>query len=145
MGRRMALLLLTAAAGFAAAGCGAGNVKWQGVPRVQSTGSAPGAHLLYGTIVNRSGATLTLKAADVRVLDGSGHALPSAAGFSGGYLPAVALQGYGAQMFASVETGAGARVRLAPGARVPLSVGWTARDGAPATRIRVAGSSLTLP
>jgi hypothetical protein len=144
MGRRAALLTVITA--LAATGCGsAHDVRWQQPPRVQTAAGSPGGRLLYGILVNHSGRTLTLKAGDVRVLDRSGHALPSAAGFAGGYLPAVALQGYGGETFASMDTGAGSSTRLAPGARVPLSIGWTARGGEPAVRIEVGDSSLSLP
>ena len=74
--------------------------------------------------MNRSARPLQLRAADVRVLDRSGHALPAAAAFSGGYNAGIALRGFGAEMFAAAMPGAGdgAKVALAPGATVPLSV-----------------------
>ena len=65
----------------------------------------------------------------MRVLDRSGRELPAAAAFSGGYNAGIALRGFGAEMFAAAMPGAGdgAKVALAPGATVPLSVSWKGR------------------
>jgi hypothetical protein len=146
--RRLPVLVLVAAA-LASAGCGAQrSVRWQEAPRTQADAGQPGGHLLFGTVVNRTTKALALKAGDVRVIDRDGRRLPSAAGFSGGFLPNVVLRGYGTEMFASavVGAGAGASARLAPGARTPLSVSWTVpAGGAPAAAIEVGGTRLALP
>ena len=98
--------------------------------------------MLFGTLVNRSARPLRLRAADVHVLDRSGHALSAAAAFSGGYNAGIALRGFGTEMFAAATPGAGdgAKVAMAPGATVPLSVSWKGE----ATVVEVAGARLKL-
>ena len=98
--------------------------------------------MLFGTLVNRAGRPLRLRASDVRVVDGHGHSLPAAAAFSGGYEAGIALRGYGAEMFASSVTGASSRATavLAAGATVPLTVSWSGR----AVAVEVEGSRLAL-
>jgi hypothetical protein len=83
-----------------------------------------------------------LRAADVRVLDRSGHELSAAAAFSGGYNAGIALRGFGAEMFAAAMPGAGdgAKVDLPPRATVPLSVSWQGE----AVAVEVGGTRLTL-
>jgi hypothetical protein len=146
--RRLPVLVLVAAA-LASAGCGSErSLRWQEAPRTQSNAGQPGGHLLFGTVVNRTNQALALKAGDVRVIDRDGRRLPSAAGFSDGFLPNVVLRGYGTEMFAAevVGVGAGASARVSPGGRTPLSVSWTVpADGAPAAAIEVGGTRLTLP
>jgi hypothetical protein len=133
----LAVCLAAAAGG---AGCGGSHaVAWQGQPR---SGAIEGGQMLFGRLVNRSHRPLTLRAAQVRVVDGSGHALPSAAAFAAGYNPGIALRGFGAEMFAlsGGDPGTGSRAVVAPGATVPLSVSWKG----PAKAIVVAGTSLAL-
>jgi hypothetical protein len=127
------------AAGGAGCGGGSSSVAWKGHP---NSGPVEGGQMLFGTLVNRSAKPLTLRAAQVRVVDRSGHALPSAAAFAGGYNAAIALRGFGGEMFASGSVGAttGARAILAPGASAPLSVSWKG----PAKAVVVAGTSLSL-
>jgi hypothetical protein len=141
------VILVVAALG--SAGCGSERaLRWQEAPRTQAAAGQAGAHLLFGTVVNRTAKALALKADDVRVVDGDGRRLPSAAGFSDGFLPSVVLRGYGTEMFASAAVGAGrgASTRLVPGGRAPLSVSWTVPgDGAPAAAVEVGGTRLALP
>ena len=98
--------------------------------------------MLFGTLVNRAGRLLRLRAADVRVLDGHGRPLPAAAAFSGGYEAGIALRGFGTEMFAAPAAGpaTGAHAVLAPGATAPLSVSWSGR----AVAVEVEGSRLAL-
>ena len=98
--------------------------------------------MLFGTLVNRAGRVLRLRAKDVRVLDVQGRSLPAAAAFSSGYDPSIALRGYGAEMFAAPAGGAATRAVavLAPGATIPLSVSWSGRAAA----VQVAGARLAL-
>ncbi len=114
-------------------------VAWKGHPR---SGPVEGGQMLFGTLVNRSHKPLRLRAADVRVLDGNGHALPAAAAFSSGYDASIALRGFGSEMFASAVVGAasGADAVVTPGDTLPLSVSWKGR----AVAVRVAGSALPL-
>ena len=114
-------------------------MAWKGAPR---SGPIEGGEMLFGTLVNRSHKPLSLRAAQVRVIDHNGHVLPSAAAFAGGYNASIALRGFGSEMFASSTVGArtGARAVLAPGATAPLSVSWHGHADA----IVLAGTSLPL-
>jgi len=98
--------------------------------------------MLFGTLVNRSSKPLSLRAAQVRVIDGSGRVLPSAAAFAGGYNASIALRGFGSEMFASavVGTANGADAVVTPGSTLPLSVSWKGRAAA----VEVGGSTLPL-
>jgi hypothetical protein len=139
-GRSLCVLAVALGVAVGGAGCGGSHaVGWQGHPR---SGPVEGGQMLFGTLVNRSGKPVTLRAARVKVVDGHGHALPSAAAFAGGYNASIALRGFGGEMFASSTVGAttGARAVLAPRARAPLSVSWKG----PAKAIVVAGTSLPL-
>ena len=137
-GRLLGTLMLTVV--VAVAGCGGADVvAWKGQPRA---GAIEGGRMLFGTVVNRSGKPLVLRAAQVKVVDDNGRVLPSAAAFAGGYNASIALRGFGGQMFGASTAGAttGARAAIAPGASVPLSVSW---KGA-ADAVVVAGTSLPL-
>jgi hypothetical protein len=139
-GRLVCVLAVTAAVLVGGVGCGGGaTVAWKGHPR---SGPVEGGQMLFGTLLNRSGRPLSLRAADVRVLDRSGRALSAAAAFAGGYNAGIALRGFGTEMFAAASVGAsdGAKVAVAPGATVPLSVSWKGE----ATVVEVAGARLTL-
>jgi hypothetical protein len=139
-GRSVCVLAVTFAVLVGGVGCGGGaTVEWKGQPR---SGPVEGGQMLFGTIVNRSGRPLRLRAADVRVLDRDGRALSAAAAFAGGYNAGIALRGFGTEMFAAASVGAseGAKVALAPGATVPLSISWQGK----AAVVAVAGARLTL-
>ena len=139
-GRSVCVLAVTFAVLVGGAGCGsAATVEWKGQPR---SGPVEGGQMLFGTLVNRSGRPLRLRAADVRVLDRNGRALSAAAAFAGGYNAGIALRGFGTEMFAAASVGAsdGAKVALAPGATVPLSISLKGE----ADVVEVAGARLTL-
>ena len=139
-GRLVCVLAVTFAVLVGGAGCGGGTtVAWKGHPR---SGPVEGGQMLFGTLLNRSGRPLRLRAADVRVLDRNGRALSAAAAFAGGYNAGIALRGFGTEMFAAASVGAsdGAKVALAPGATVPLSISWKGE----AAVVEVAGARLTL-
>jgi hypothetical protein len=139
-GRLVCALVVTLAVLAGGAGCGGdASVAWKGRPR---SGPVEGGQMLFGTLVNRSARQLQLKAADVRVLDRSGHGLPAAAAFASGYNAGIALRGYGTEMFAAATVGAsdGENVALAPNATVPLSVSWKGE----AAVVEVAGTRLNL-
>ena len=135
-GRLVCVLAVTAAVLAGGAGCGGGaTVAWKGHPR---SGPVEGGQMLFGTLLNRSGRPLRLRAAEERVLDRSGRALPAAAAFAGGYNAGIALRGFGTEMFAAATAGAG--IAIAPGATAPLSVSWKGE----AAVVEVAGERLTL-
>ena len=140
-GRSVCALAVALVVLAVSAGCGGGtaSVAWKGQPRSVRSRAA---RCSSARVVNRSARPLQLRAADVRVLDRSGRELSAAAAFSGGYNAGIALRGFGAEMFAAAMPGAGdgAKVALAPGATVPLSVSWKGR----AVVVEVAGARLTL-
>ena len=139
-GRSVCALAVILAVIAGGAGCGGGaSVAWKGHPR---SGPVEGGQMLFGTIVNRSGRPLRLRASDVRVLDRSGRELSAAAAFTGGYNAGIALRGFGGEMFAAATAGAGdgAQIAVAPGATVPLSVSWKGKAAA----VEVAGARLAL-
>jgi hypothetical protein len=139
-GRLVCALAVTLVVLVGGAGCGGGaSVAWKGHPR---SGPVEGGQMLFGTLVNRSARPLALRAADVRVLDRHGRALPAAAAFAGGYNAGIALRGFGTEMFAAATPGAGdgATVSIAAGAAAPLSVSWKGD----AAVVEVAGARLTL-
>jgi hypothetical protein len=139
-GRLLCALAVTLVVAVGGAGCGGQEVVgWKGQPR---SGPVEGGSMLFGTLVNRSSKPLSLRAAQVKVIDGNGRVLPSAAAFAGGYNAAIALRGFGGEMFASATAGAasGTRAVLAPGATAPLSVSWKGR----AESVVVAGTALPL-
>ena len=139
-GRLVCVLAVTVAVLVGGVGCGGEpSVAWKGQPR---SGPVEGGQMLFGTLLNRSGRPLTLRAADVRVLDRSGRELSAAAAFAGGYNAGIALRGFGTEMFAAAAVGAsdGATVAIAPGSTAPLSVSWKGE----ADVVEVAGARLTL-
>jgi len=139
-GRLVCVLAVTLAVLAGGAGCGGeAPVAWKGQPR---SGPVEGGQMLFGTLLNRSGRPLRLSAADVRVLDRHGRALPAAAAFAGGYNAGIALRGFGTEMFAAATAGPGdgAKIAVAPGATVPVSVSWKGD----AVAVEVAGERLAL-
>jgi hypothetical protein len=139
-GRLVCVLAITFAVLLGGVGCGGGaTIAWKGHPR---SGPVEGGQMLFGTLLNRSGRPLSLRAADVRVLDRSGRELSAAAAFADGYNAGIALRGFGTEMFAAAAVGAGngAKAALAPGATIPLSVSWKGE----AAVVEVAGARLTL-
>ena len=139
-GRLVCALAVTVAVLVGGVGCrGGAAVAWKGQPR---SGPIEGGQMLFGTLLNRSSRPLQLRAADVRVLDRHGRALSAAAAFAGGYNASIALRGFGTEMFAAATAGPGdgAKIAVAPGATVPLSVSWKGD----AAVVEVAGERLTL-
>jgi hypothetical protein len=139
-GRSVCVLAAALAVAVGGAGCGGGaRVAWKGHPR---SGPVEGGQMLFGTLVSRSDKPIRLHAAEVRVLDANGHALPAAAAFSSGYNANIALRGFGSEMFASAVAGAanGADAVVTPGSTLPLSVSWKGR----AVAVQVGGSTLPL-
>ena len=118
----LAVLAAAAAAlGFTTAGDGtsrAGRLVWASPPQTL----APG--VLHGTVRNDGSRPLHLVAADARVLDARGRALPSAVRFLDAYAPGRA----------------GRAVTLGPGRTAPLTVAWRGRGAR-----RIALGAETLP
>jgi hypothetical protein len=114
--------VVAAALGLTAAGDGtsrAGRLVW--AARAHRLGPA----IVHGEIRNDGQRPLRLAAAEARVLDTRGHALPTTARFLDAYAPGRA----------------GGAVVLAPGRTAPLTVAWR---GAGARRIAIGAATLPL-
>ena len=121
--RLVALAVLAAAAaalGLTAAGDStgrSGRLVWAANARRLAAG------VLHGEVRNDGQRPLRLAAAETRVLDARGRALPAAARFLDAYAPG----------------GVGRAVVLAPGRTAPLTVAWR---GAGARRIVIGAATL---
>jgi hypothetical protein len=116
------LAVAAAALGLTAAGdttSRTGRLVWAGAARTV----APG--VLHGTVRNDGQRPLRLAAAEARVLDARGRALPSTVRFLDAYAPGRN----------------GRAVTLAPGETAPLTVAWR---GGGARRISVGAATLSL-
>jgi hypothetical protein len=121
------VLLAVVAAGAAAlaltaAGDGTsrtGRVVWAGAPQRVAGG------VVHGEIRNDGLRPLRLNAAETRVLDARGRALPSVARFLDAYTPGRL----------------GRAVTLAPGRTAPLTVAWRGRGAA---RVTIGAAALAL-
>jgi hypothetical protein len=136
MGRLAGIVFVTAILATVApdrfGGDEAGPLRWDGAPRTSAMAGTPGDRLLFGHVVNRSDEVQRLRAAEVRVVDGDGDRLQASAAFADGFVPAVSLRGYGAELYAAdgAVADVGGDVTLKPGQAAPLSVSFTVPDGA---------------
>jgi hypothetical protein len=150
MGRIAGIVVVTALLAVIAPGRFGGHhdgpLRWAGAPRTSALGTAAADRLLFGRVVNRSGDRARLRAADVRVLDSRGNALPGSAAFADGFVPGVTLRGSGTELFLASDGGAdvGREIVLAPGQSAPLSVSFTTGEGHSASAIDYGGGRLTL-
>lgn len=105
----VALIAVVAGAlGVAAPREGGKPMRWAAAPRVLRPHGLPRDRVLSAEVRNESPRPLHLVAARVRVLDGRGRALSTAARFADAYAPGSASRA----------------VTLAPGATAPLTVAW---------------------
>jgi hypothetical protein len=152
MGRIAGIVVVTAVLAVIAPGRfggghdAGGPLRWQAAPRMSVLGMSPDDRLLFGHVVNHSQHRARLRAADVRVLDADGDALPGSAAFADGFVPGVTLRGYGTELSDAGGGGAevGGEVVLGPGQSAPLSVSFTASGGHRAAAIRYGGGQLKL-
>ncbi len=142
MGRAAGVVIVTAILAVIAPGkfgghkAAEGPLRWEARARVSALAGAPGGHLLFGRVVNHSDHPVRLRATQVRVLDGKGHALKTTAAFADGYVPQVTLRGYGAELYGADEGAAvGREVLLRTGQAAPLTLSFTADDEERATAI----------
>jgi hypothetical protein len=105
-----------------------GPLRWQAPARTSAVGQSAADHLLFGRVVNHSGRTLRLRAADVHVLDARGHRLKTRAAFADGFVPGVMLNGY-AGLYADASVTVGREVVLRTGQAAPISASYSAPDG----------------
>lgn len=118
-----AAALLAGTEDGAAAGRGLG---WAQRPRIVTPPALPGDRVMYGQVRNDGARDLTLRAAEVKVLDASGRALKS----NGRFLQAFA------------GGGAGRALTLEPGRTAPLTVAWR---GPGARKLTIGAVTLRIP
>jgi hypothetical protein len=122
-----------------------GPLRWQAPARTSTLAGATGDHILFGRVVNHSAHPIRLKAADVHVVDGDGHRLPTRAAFADGFVPDVMLNGFSGEMYGGdTANQVGTVIVLRTGAAAPVSASFTEGAGKTATAIEYGGGRLTL-
>jgi hypothetical protein len=121
-----------------------GPLRWQAPARTSTVGPPAGDHLLFGRVVNHSGTTLRLRAADVHVLDADGHRLKTRAAFADGFVPGVMPNGDG-ELYPDASVPVGREVVLRTGQAAPISASYTAGAGQRATILDYGAGRLRLP
>jgi hypothetical protein len=106
-----------------------GPLRWQSPARTSAFGQTSGDHLLFGRVVNHSGKTIRLRAADVEVLDEKGRKLETRAAFADGFVPGVMLNGYGELYGGGAPVTVGREVVLRTGQAAPISASYRAGAG----------------
>ena len=104
-----------------------GPLRWQSPARTSTVGQTPSDHLLFGRVVNHSGKTIRLRAAQVRVLDAKGHRLQTRAAFADGFVPSVMLSG-SSELYGGSEP-VGQDIVLRTGQAAPISASYSAPGG----------------
>src|SRR3954462_14149462 len=121
-----------------------GPLRWQSPARTSTVGQTPSDHLLFGRVVNHSGKTLRLRAAQVHVLDAKGRRLKTRAAFADGFVPSVMLGGstelYGADSAVAV----GRDIVLRTGQAAPISASYRAPAGRRAAMLDSGAGRLVL-
>ena len=120
-----------------------GPLRWQAPARTSTVGATPSDHLLFGRVVNHSGKTIRLRAADVHVLDAKGRRLKTRAAFADGFVPGVMLNSYGG-LYADVSVPVGREVVLRTGQAAPISASYSAAAGERAAMVDYGAGRLTL-
>src|SRR5919202_6902687 len=106
-----------------------GPLRWQAPARTSAVGQSTADHLLFGRVVNHSGKTIRLRAADVHVLDAKGRRLKTRAAFADGFVPGVMLNGYGELYGSDPSVAVGREVVLRTGQAAPISASYSAPAG----------------
>jgi hypothetical protein len=146
---------LAAALGvFVVAGAGRGSAEgdtggplgWVATPEVYVADGLPGDRVMRGWIENRSLQRRTFTSRTVKLVDVRGRNLPNAtaaflAAYMHGLYPTDRTPG-DLSDFERERTGL--LVKLDPGERVPVTLAWRVRDGAPA-RVAYPGGALAVP
>ena len=147
--RIVAALLLAASV----AGCGdqepvASGLAWEGKPLLTRPVGLPADRILTGSLVNRSGRPIELRADAMRLEDRRGRAVPSSVAFLAGYVQGLNPPDRDApsDLPAPERRRLGLVTTLQPGATAPILVAWrpSANRGA-ADRLSWPGGSLRLP
>ena len=121
-----------------------GPLRWQSPARTSAVGQTPGDHLLFGRVVNHSGTTIRLRAADVHVLDAKGRRLKTRAAFADGFVPGIMLSGYGELYGGEAPLTVGRAVVLRTGQAAPVSAAYNAGAGQRAALLDYGAGRLTL-
>ena len=121
-----------------------GPLRWQAPARTSAVGQTPGDHLLFGRVVNHSGKTIRLRAADVHVLDAKGGRLKTRAAFADGFVPGIMLSGSVELYGGEAPLTLGREVVLRTGQAAPISAAYSAGDGQRATVLDYGAGRLAL-
>jgi hypothetical protein len=119
-----------------------GPLRWQAPARTSAMGQTASDHLLFGRVVNHSGRTIRLTAANVHVLDAKGHRLKTRAAFADGFVPGVMLSGYG-ELYAGGAP-VGQAIVLRTGQAAPISASYSAPGGDRAAMVDYGAGRLAL-
>ncbi len=149
MRQRAATAAAFAALALAAAGCGgddeavgrSAKLVWEKEPRLLVPPTLPRDRILRGEVKNEGLEKLTMKAADVRVLDADGRKLESVATFVPAYVhslyPYGRGPGSGPGRYPDEERRRiGLEAEVAPGNKVPFTVSWHDPPG-PRTAVEI--------
>jgi hypothetical protein len=141
----MAVLAVLAPGRFGGHAAEAGGpLRWQSPARTSAVGQMTGDHLLFGRVVNHSGKTIRLRAADVHVVDAKGTRLKTRAAFADGFVPGVILGAYGELYGADEAVTVGREVVLRTGQAAPISAAYSAGAGERAALIDYGAGRLAL-
>jgi hypothetical protein len=122
-----------------------GPLRWQAPARTSQVAGTTSDHLLFGRVVNHGTGPVTLRAADVHLLDRDGHRLATRAAFADGFVPEVMLSGYSGEMYGADATAqVGRQIVLKTGQAAPLAASYTADAGKRAVAIEYDGGRLQL-
>lgn len=133
----MRRLLLVAALGIAACGgdgTAAGDVRWDGEPRVFAHPTLRDDRVLQGTIRNDSLRSIRLESARLAVLTEDGRELRASGAFLAGYAHALMPRNRGDELPDHDAARLGRTLVLRPGATAPLNVAWRGPGRAVAVR-----------
>jgi hypothetical protein len=140
----MALLAVVAPGHFATGAPKAGGpLRWEAPARTSTVGMTEGDHLLFGRVVNHSGKTIRLRAADVHVLDGKGRRLKTRAAFADGFVPGIVLHGYG-ELYGDPTVTVGREIVLRTGQAAPVSAAYSVGAGQRAAMLEYGAGRLAL-
>jgi len=138
----MAVLALVAPGRFGGHAKPGGPLRWQSPARTSTVGQTPSDHLLFGRVVNHSGKTIRLRAAQVHVLDAKGRRLTTRAAFADGFVPSVMLSGSAGQYAAADPVGED--VVLRTGQAAPISASYSTPGGKRAAMLDYGAGRLRL-
>jgi hypothetical protein len=147
---RTAVVLVLAAAVLVGGGCGgsdqvsgkgSGPLKWAEEPLLFTPDTLPGDRILTGYLRNDSVRRVRVNLPDVRVLARNGDRVAASPVFLNTFGKQLWSPGRGPNVMPDSELVRTGRIAfLKPGDKVPFTVAWHAKDGAPAVVDYGAGS-----